>query len=39
MWLLETDNRAITVQLSLTGTATGTELGNFCPIFACELKF
>ena len=26
---LETDNRAISVQLNLTGTATGTELGNF----------
>ena len=25
---LETDNRAISVQLNLTGTATGTELGN-----------
>ena len=25
---LETDNRAISVQLDLTGTATGTELGN-----------
>ena len=24
---LETDNRAISVQLNLTGTATGTELG------------
>ena len=24
----ETDNRAISVQLNLTGTATGTELGN-----------
>ena len=30
-WLagwLETDNRAISVQLNLTGTATGTELGK-----------
>ena len=26
--LLETDNRAISAQLNLTGTATGTELGN-----------
>ena len=25
---LETDNRAILVQLDLTGTLTGTELGN-----------
>ena len=25
---LETDNRAISVQLNLTGTATGTELGK-----------
>ena len=25
---LETDNRAISVQLNFTGTATGTELGN-----------
>ena len=25
---LETDNRAISVQLDLTGTLTGTELGN-----------
>ena len=25
---LDTDNRAISVQLNLTGTATGTELGN-----------
>ena len=25
---LETDNRAISVQSNLTGTATGTELGN-----------
>ena len=25
---LETDNRAISVQWNLTGTATGTELGN-----------
>ena len=25
---LETDNRAISVQLDLTGTATGTELGK-----------
>ena len=25
---LETDNRAISVQLNLAGTATGTELGN-----------
>ena len=25
---LETDNRAISVQLNLTGTATGTELSN-----------
>ena len=24
----ETDNRAISVQLDLTGTATGTEIGN-----------
>ena len=28
MGWLETDNRAISVQLNLTGTATGTELGN-----------
>ena len=25
---LETDDRAISVELNLTGTATGTELGN-----------
>ena len=32
---LETDNRAISVQLNLTGTATGTELGKMAvdPIF------
>ena len=30
----ETDNRAISVQLNLTGTATGTELGNrICQTF------
>ena len=29
MGWLDTDNRAISVQLNLTGTATGTELGNF----------
>ena len=28
MGWLETDNRAISVQLNLTGTATGTELGK-----------
>ena len=28
MGWLETDYRAISVQLNLTGTATGTELGN-----------
>ena len=28
MWWSETDNRAISVQLNLTGTATGTELGK-----------
>ena len=34
----ETDNRAISVQLNLTGTATGTELGNnfFLKLFACD---
>ena len=30
---LETDNRAISVQLNLTGTATGTELGNKFDLF------
>ena len=30
---LETDNRAISVQLNLTGTATGTELGNISSNF------
>ena len=29
---LEADNRAISVQLNLTGTATGTELGNIVKI-------
>ena len=32
----ETDNRAISVQLNLTGTATGTELGNIIPLFSDE---
>ena len=27
-YLLDTDNKTISVQLNLTGTATGTELGN-----------
>ena len=31
MWWSDTDNRAISVQLNLTGTATGTELGNYAP--------
>ena len=26
---LDSDNKAISVQLNLTGTATGTELGNY----------
>ena len=37
---LETDNRAISVQLNLTGTATGTELVNiqtFSDTFCCCL--
>ena len=38
---LETDNRAILVQLNLTGTATGTELGNIGTedqsIFGCDI--
>ena len=33
MGWLETDNRAISVQLNLTGTATGTELGKKTFIF------
>ena len=33
---LETDNRAISVQLNLTGTATGTELGNKHRICLCK---
>ena len=32
----ETDNRAISVQLNLTGTATGTELGK--NDYACEIS-
>ena len=31
---LETDNRAISVQSNLTGTATGTELGKNTVIFS-----
>ena len=36
---LETDNRAISVQLDLTGTSTGADLGNslgwYSPVIAC----
>ena len=35
---LDTDNRAISVQLNLTGTATGTELGK-SPYLAYTLPF
>ena len=35
---LETDNRAISVQLNLIATATGTELGNRC-VFKRSLQF
>ena len=48
-WWLETDNRAISVQLNFTGTATGTELGNNgkigniwklnCPVGTCMKLF
>ena len=34
---LDTDNRAISVQLNLTGTATGTELGNMS-LTSCEYE-
>ena len=36
MGWLETDNRAISVQLNLTGTATGTELGNMVDLVLGE---
>ena len=36
---LETDNRAISVQLNLTGTATGTELGNSFEMVEPPLAF
>ena len=36
---LETDNRAISVQLNLTGTATGTELGKIYYIHLWNLDF
>ena len=32
MGWLDTDNRTISVQLNLTGTATGTELGNISSV-------
>ena len=36
---LDTDNRAISVQLDLTGTATGTELGNKDKMKVLDDKF
>ena len=39
---IDTDNKTISVQLNLTGTATGTELGKKCLIFvklACIPNF
>ena len=36
---LETDNRAISVQMNLTGTATGTELGKKEVYFHCFCQY
>ena len=36
---LETDNRAISVQLNLTGTATGTELGKIVHVLGQNIEY
>ena len=36
---LDTDNRAISVQLNLTGTATGTELGKIVEVPSQKTKY